>query len=82
MARKKTKGKRTSQKHPNSFPSSGKGRVAVFDEPAILAMYSLFEVTHDFVIGRRPGARLNWMAPCSVAPGAKQYNLEIPDPAV
>ena len=34
------KGKRTSQKHPNSFPSSGKGRVAVFDGPAILAMYS------------------------------------------
>jgi len=24
------KGKQTSQKHPNSFPSSGKGRVAVF----------------------------------------------------
>jgi len=54
------KGKRTSQKHPNSFPSSGKGRVAVFDEPAILAMYSLFEVTHDFVISRRQGASLNW----------------------
>src|SRR5260370_42359972 len=31
-------GKRTSQKHPNSFPSSGAGRVAVFDGPAILAM--------------------------------------------
>jgi|SRR5437764_9756542 len=33
-------GKRTSQKHPNSFPSSGKGRVAVFDGPAILALCS------------------------------------------
>src|SRR5258708_7604025 len=33
-------GKRTSQKHPNSFPSSGKGRVAVFEGPAILAIYN------------------------------------------
>src|SRR5260370_31270082 len=33
-------GKRTSQKHPNSFPCSGKGRVAVFDGTAILALHS------------------------------------------
>src|SRR6266851_577026 len=56
-------GKRTSQKHPNSFPSSGKGRVAVFDGPAIQTFKrctALFEVTRDFVISCRQGASLNW----------------------
>src|SRR5690348_788534 len=43
------KGKRTSQKHPNSFPSIGKGRVAVFDGPAILAMYSPSSKSHTIL---------------------------------
>jgi hypothetical protein len=37
--REENKGKRTSQKHPNSFPSSGKGCVAVFDGSAIRIAY-------------------------------------------
>jgi hypothetical protein len=61
MARE-NKGKRTSQKHPNSFPSSGKGRVAVFNGPAILAdVQPSSKSRMDFVISRRHGARLNWL---------------------
>src|SRR5260370_8507114 len=33
-------GKTTWQKHTNRFPSRGKGRVAVFDGPGILALHS------------------------------------------
>src|SRR6266700_4644501 len=41
------KGKRTSQKHPNSFPSSGKGRVAVFPRPNLYKRLQLFSKSHD-----------------------------------
>src|SRR6266496_2773388 len=61
------KGKRTSQKHPNSFPSSGKGRVAVFDGPAILAMYSPLRSHTRFCdqpqTGYSPQLHVNWTGP-------------------
>src|SRR5437870_434399 len=53
-------GKRTSQKHPNSFPSSAKGRVGVFDGPAILAMYSPLRSHTRFCDQTETGCKLNW----------------------
>src|SRR6266496_3862063 len=60
-------GERTSQKYPNSFPSSGKGRVAVFDGPAILAMYSPLRSHTRFCdqpqTGCSPQLEVNWTGP-------------------
>src|SRR5947208_13115068 len=66
MARKRTR-KRTSQKHANTFPASAKARVAVFDGPAILAMYSPLRSHTRFCdqpqTGYSPQLDVNWTGP-------------------
>ena len=60
MARKKTKGNEPRKNILTASLPAGKGASPFSDGPAILAMQSLFEVTHDFVISRRQGTSLNW----------------------